>query len=165
MVAGLVAYAIYILAVLIWSASRTTGLRHVAISIDMLNRWTAICQNLIIIDLRVKAIQDSRHQGIPDALNASIVELPSLLQWIPPQTTLVFCCQSETQHFDARIEELLSRAEINAIYLLVFPICAPETEARTPGSGDDWSGNDALFPVELNRRERLESWQQRKYRN
>jgi hypothetical protein len=163
--AGLIIYAIYILAVLIWSVLRTTSLRYVAISIDMLNRWAANCQNLIIIDLRAKLIRQSHRQGIPDALNVSIVELPSLLQWVPPQTTLIFCCQYEIQHFDTRIEELLSHAEINAVYLLVFPICAPDAEVRIPGSGDERSGNDALFPVDHNGRKHLEPWQQHEYKN
>jgi hypothetical protein len=151
MKAGLIVYAIYILAVLIWCASRMTKLRYVKISSDLLNRWAISCQSLIVIDLRTKTMRQSHHEAAPGALNVSMIELPSLLRWIPPLTAVVFCCEGEIHGFDAEIEALLFRAEINAVYLLVFPMCAPVPKVPLT-SGGELGSKSTLFPIEQTRR-------------
>jgi hypothetical protein len=64
---GIVIYFATLL-VLIWCASRRPRLHYFMISIDLLNRWTVNCQNLIVIDLRAKTIQQSYHETIPGAV-------------------------------------------------------------------------------------------------
>jgi hypothetical protein len=160
---GLIIYAIYIVLMLMWCVSRRSRLRYVMISIDQLNRWAVNCHNLIIIDLRAERIRQSYNESISSALTVSMIELPGLLQWIPPQTTLVLCYQGETPRFDAWVDELLSQAEIHAIYLLVFPICAPLREARM--SGDELSDKAVLFPVEQTGPRYLEPGRQRECKN
>lgn len=133
------------------------------ISIDLLNKWTANRQNLIIIDVRARGVRRPPHETIPEALNVPASELPSLLRWLPPQTILVFCCQGEIHRFDGQLEKLLSQAEINTIYLLVFPMCASIPKVRM--SGGELSGKATVFPLGQTGRECLQPWRQYECKN
>jgi hypothetical protein len=132
MEAALIIYAIYVLATLIWCASRMMSLRYVPISADTLSQWSASRENLIVIHLHSKSMRRLDHETAPGMLDISPIELASLLRWIPPQSSLVFCGQPQMVRFDANIEELLFRAKINPVYFLVGPTSVPLGKLRVP---------------------------------
>jgi hypothetical protein len=132
MEAALIIYAIYVLATLVWCASRIMSLRYVPISADTLNQWSASRENLIVIRLHSKSMRRVDRETVPGMLDVSPLELPGLLRWIPPQSSLVFCGQPQIVRFDANIEELLFRAKINPVYFLVRPASVPLTKLRIP---------------------------------
>jgi hypothetical protein len=99
----------------IW-CSLQTNLAYVAISDDLLQKWEVDRQNLIVISLVPEAIGQTHRD--PDWLEASIDELPHLLRWIPPESTVVFCQAMHISQFDSEIEKILSRAAIDTVYLL-----------------------------------------------
>jgi hypothetical protein len=132
MEAALIIYAIYVLATLIWCASRIMSLRYVPISADTLSQWSTKRENLIVIHLRAKSTRRFNRETLPGVLEVSPVELPGLLRWIPPQSSLVFCGPPRIQRFDSNVEELLFRAKINPVYFLVGSPGVPLAELRMP---------------------------------
>lgn len=132
MEAALIIYAVYVLATLFWCASRMLSLRYVPISADTLYQWSASRENLIVIHLRATSTRTVDAETIPGVLEVSTVELPSLLRWIPPQSSLVFCGQPKIQRFDSNIEEMLFRAKINPVYFLIRSAGVSPAELRIP---------------------------------
>jgi hypothetical protein len=134
MQAALIVIGVYILTMLIWSATQMVSLRYEAISFETLNRWTTSCENLMVIHLQSKPSPRADNETVPSILDVSTVELPNLLKWMPPHSTLVFYCPGNFQRFDAKIEELLFRAEINPVYLLTLPIHEPISSTGVSGN-------------------------------
>lgn len=134
MEAALIVIGVYVLTMLIWSATQMGSLRYQAISFDQLNRWMISCDNLMVIHLQAKPEPRADNETIASILDVSTIELPSLLRWMPPHTTLVFYCPGQFQRFDARIEELLFRAEINPVYFLSLPIREPVSSIGVSGN-------------------------------
>lgn len=129
---ALLIYAIYVLAMLFWCASRMLSLRYVSISTETLNQWSASRNNLIVIHLRTKTIPSPEAEIVPGVLEVSAAELPSLLRWIPPQSSLVFCGPRKMLRFDSKIEELLFRAKINPVYFVARPVDPSRAKPRIP---------------------------------
>jgi hypothetical protein len=113
---AIICYSVCASVFMIW-CSLQTNLAYVVISDTLLNRWKIERQNLIVIDLFPEATGWVRG-GAPDSLQVSEHALASLLQWIPPPTTVVFCHRIHIDHFDGKIEETLFRAAIDTVYLL-----------------------------------------------
>lgn len=132
MEAALIIYAVYVLAMLFWCASRLMSLRYVSISADTLNQWSASRENLIVIHLRAKSTRCRKSETIPGVLEVSACELAGLLRWIPPQSSLVFCGQPRIERFDPHIEELLFRAKINPVYFLTGSAGVSHAELGIP---------------------------------
>jgi hypothetical protein len=110
------AYLVCASVFLIWCSVRT-NLAYIVISEAELSQWRIERQNLVIIDLSPKAMA-WLHGSVPNSLDVSERELASLLQWLPPQSTLVFCHRVHINHFDQQIEETLFRAAIDTVYVL-----------------------------------------------
>ena len=119
---GLIIFGIYALVVLIWCLSRAANPHYVLISTDQLNNWRVNCKNLIVIDLGCGSTSEPGQEVVPGALSTSCTQLPGLLQWIPPLTTLVICCRERIHGFDGHIEALLLQANITAVYWVVLPV-------------------------------------------
>lgn len=132
MEAALIIYAVYVLATLFWCASRMFSLRYVPITAETLHEWSTSRENLIVIHLSAKSSYRADPKTIPGVLEVSTLELPTLLRWIPPESSLVFCGQPEIQRFDSNIEEMLFRAKINPVYFLIRPSGVPRTQLRIP---------------------------------
>jgi hypothetical protein len=131
---ALILIGVYVLAMLVWSATQIGSLRYEALSFETLNRWMSSCDNLMVIHLQTKPAPRADNETIPSILDVSTVELPNLLRWMPPHTTLVFCCPGEFRRFDANIEELLFRAEINPVYVLSLPVHEPVSSIGVSGN-------------------------------
>lgn len=131
---ALIVTGVYVLTMLMWSATQVSSLRYEEISFEKLDRWMTSRENLLVIHLQSKPEPRADNEAIPSILDVSRVELPNLLRWMPPHTTLVFCCAGQFPRFDAKIEELLFRAEISPIYFLPLPIREPVPSAGITGS-------------------------------
>jgi len=138
---GLIVYAIYVAVVVIWSAvsgtSRTATLSYATISVEQLKEWDSIGKNPIVIDLTSTASK-RRCETPTGTLSVSRAELHDILKWIPPLTTLVFCCHGESRRFHANIEHQLLRAQICIVYWVLLPadVSIP-VKALVGGDPDD----------------------------
>jgi hypothetical protein len=108
-------YVIFATAALIWcSIPRTKpSVNYVRISQTMLNclrKWNG---DLVVVELR--SIGKRMAQG---ALNVPADQLPLLLRWIPPRTTLVLCGASESTVGRRDIALTLLRLDIEVVYVL-----------------------------------------------
>jgi hypothetical protein len=132
---ALMVYTIYASAVLIWSTSRghnnNNGVRaacnhpsskseidYVAIPGFLLRDWIERSGNLVIFDLSADRQRSADDERFPEMLVTSISDLPNLLKWLPPASTVVFSCGDDIERFDTQIEDALLRLGIEAVYLL-----------------------------------------------
>jgi hypothetical protein len=100
----------------IW-CSLQTNIAYVPISNELLQKWKIERSNLIVISLLPKPISRSRRTTY-DPLEVSVPQLPGLLRWIPPQSTVVFSHAVPLNRFEREVEEVLLRAAIDTVYLL-----------------------------------------------
>ncbi|HYW38469.1 MAG TPA: hypothetical protein VE957_10175 [Terriglobales bacterium] len=128
----LIFYAICASALLIWSTSRRNyDLRHrcappasksridyVAIPSFSLRGWIACNPNLVVFDLHSKNARSAGQESFPGMLTVSMNDLPNLLKWLPPESTVVFSCGDDLERFNAEIEGTLLQVGIKAIYFL-----------------------------------------------
>jgi hypothetical protein len=89
---ALTLYVIFAIAILIWcSIPRTRpSVNYVTISRTMLSCLRQWNDDLVVVEVR--SARRSVSQG---ALNVPADQLPLLLRWIPPRTTLVLCGATE----------------------------------------------------------------------
>jgi hypothetical protein len=113
-------YVIYAAVVLIWSSLNHSdvGLRHLVISAALLKEGLVLGSNPIVIELRPVQLGLQPVTSISDALVVSRPEFSSLVHWIPPGATLVFCERGEGCHLDSRVEQALLELGISAVYRL-----------------------------------------------
>jgi hypothetical protein len=69
-------------------------------------------------DLVVVEVRGARRYVIQDALNVSPDQLPLLLRWIPPRTTIVLCGASEVLRCRSEVAMTLLRVGIEVVYIL-----------------------------------------------
>ena len=112
---ALTLYFIFAAAVLIWcSIPRTKpSVNYVRISRTMLNCLRQWNDGLVVV--RVGGAVKRVAQG---ALNVPADQLPLLLRWIPPRTTLVLCGASELTLGRRDIAMTLLRLDIEVVYVL-----------------------------------------------
>jgi hypothetical protein len=116
MATAVILCSVCISAFMIW-CSLQTNLTYVVISERLLHKWEIERENLIVIHVLPRATKWA-HGRVPDSLQASEHELAGLLRWIPPDSTVVFCPETDVGRFGREIEETLFRAAIDIVYLL-----------------------------------------------
>ena len=112
---ALTLYVIFATAALIWcSIPRTKpSVNYVRISRTMLNCLRKWNDDLVVVQVRSTGKQVA--QG---ALNVPADQLPLLLRWIPPRTTLALCGASELTLCRRDIAMSLLRIDIDVVYVL-----------------------------------------------
>jgi len=137
----LIFYAICASALLIWSISRRNyDLRHrcthpasrsridyVAIPSFSLREWIACSPNLVVFDLHSNSERNAGQENFPGMLTVSMNDLPNLLKWLPPESTVVLSCGDDIERFNAKIESTLLQLGIKAIYFLNKDVNFPLT--------------------------------------
>jgi hypothetical protein len=144
----LILYAICASALVIWSTlSRNDSLRqrcshpasksrisYVAVTTFFLHEWAKCYPDLVIFDLCTDSERNARHENIPWSLTVSKADLPNLLKWLPPKSTVVLSCGDGIKHLDTQTEGALLQLGIEAIYLLDrgvnFPLTVTSDERR-----------------------------------
>jgi hypothetical protein len=134
---ALMVYTIYASAVLIWSTSRgrnnndnndvraacthpssKSQIDYVSIPSFLLRDWIERTENLLVFDLSADSQRYANDERFPEMLVTSMSDLPNLLKWLPPESTVVFSCGDDIERFDTQIEDALLRLGIEAVYLL-----------------------------------------------
>jgi hypothetical protein len=112
---ALTLYTIFATVVVIWcSIPRTRpSVNYVTISRTMLNCLRQWNDDLVVVEVR-----GARRCVIQDALNVSPDQLPLLLRWIPPRTTIVLCGASEVLRCRSEVAMTLLRVGIEVVYVL-----------------------------------------------
>ena len=100
---------------LIWcSIPRTKpSVSYVRISPTMLNCLRQWNDDLVVVEVR-----SAGKRVVQGALNVAVDQLPLLLRWIPPRTTLVLCGASELTLCRHDIAMTLLRLDIEVVYVL-----------------------------------------------
>jgi hypothetical protein len=112
---ALTLYLIFATVALIWcSIPRTKpSINYVRISQAMLNCLRQWNDDLVVVEVR-----NTGKRLIQGALNVPADQLPLLLRWIPPQTTLVLCGPSEVVLWRLDIASTLLRLGIEVVFVL-----------------------------------------------
>ncbi|MGA7929202.1 MAG: hypothetical protein WCA20_24785 [Candidatus Sulfotelmatobacter sp.] len=74
--------------------------------------------NLVIFDVHADRGASGWSELISYWLRISAVDLPRVLKWLPPASTVVFCCRHAAEQLDTRIKTILSRLGIETVYFL-----------------------------------------------
>jgi hypothetical protein len=75
-------------------------------------------QNLMIFDLHADRGASGWSELISYWLSLSAVDLPRVLKWLPPASTIVFCCRHAAEQLDTRIKTILLQLGIGTVYFL-----------------------------------------------
>jgi len=112
---ALTLYVIFATAALIWcSIPRTKpSVNYVRISRTMLNCLRKLNDDLVVVQVR-----STGKRAAQGALNVPADQLPLLLRWIPPRTTLVLCGASELTLCRRDVAMTLLRLDIEVVYVL-----------------------------------------------
>ena len=111
----LTVYVIFAIAVVIWCSipRPRPSVNYVTISRTMLSCLRRQNDDLVVVEVR--SARRSVSQG---ALNVPADQLPLLLRWIPPRTTLVLCGASDVLRCRGEIALALLRVGIEVVYVL-----------------------------------------------
>jgi hypothetical protein len=137
---ALFGYILYACCVIIWCSLHKTAVEHVAISPGLLRRWSCGCSDLLVFEVhpdgeeqpQAAADRDrspTAHDGaLPasggglatrdDVLQATPSSLKNLLQWIPPDSTVVLCNCGLSSRSVRMIEQRLVLQNLSRVYWL-----------------------------------------------
>src|SRR5579862_3714272 len=121
-----VLYAIGASAVLVWSTllekgrvfgpqMPRRGIEYFAIPGYTFFEFAEQHPNLVIFDVHAEGSASGGSEFISYWLPISAVDLPGVLKWLPPASTVVFCCKDATEHLDNRTKTILSQLGIGIV--------------------------------------------------
>jgi hypothetical protein len=125
----LVFYSICASTVLVWSTLLHEGYRlssqisrkwidYVAIPDHFLFEWLEQCPGIVIFDVHAGRGDRGWRQFVSHWLTISAIDLPTVLKWLPPASTVVFCCKDATEQIDTRTKTILLELGIGTVYFL-----------------------------------------------
>ncbi len=135
----LILYAVCASALLICSTSRRDAnlhkscgcaqraINYVAIPGFVLHELAERHPDLVIFEMCTDGERNARRMVNPGALTVAEDELPHLLKWLPPRSTVVFSYGGGIRRFDAHIEATLLLLGIEVIYVLDDGVSFPLT--------------------------------------
>jgi hypothetical protein len=94
------------------------GIEYVVIPSFSFHEWAHCHPNLVIFDLVADYERNAWHESIPDPLQVSLGDLPGLLKWLPPESTVVVSGGGVMERLDENSESALFRLGIDVIFLL-----------------------------------------------
>jgi hypothetical protein len=129
---ALFGYILYACGVMIWCSLHKAAVEHVAISPGLLRRWSHGCSDLLVFELHpdgeeqleapacdnVPAVHDDVLAAGDDVLQATPSSLKNLLQWIPPDSTVVLCNCGLSSRSVRMIEQRLVLQNLSRVYWL-----------------------------------------------
>ena len=116
-------------AVLVWSTlldegrilspqKSRDGFEYVAIPNQSFLELMQQHSNLVIFDVHADRRASGWSELIFYRLPISAVDLPRVLKWLPPASTVVFCCRRVAERLDTRIKTILWQLGIETVYFL-----------------------------------------------
>jgi hypothetical protein len=147
-IAGLIVYVILATVLVIWSRLPTRARLHtstylkkridyVVIPSFLLSEWVACYPDLLIFELRTDDKTEAQDESVPGSLPVASGELPHLLKWLPPHSTVVFADGNGRRRLAAEVEETLLQVGIDTVYLLDRMSKFPEAVTWNQVSGSD----------------------------
>ena len=100
---------------------------YVVIPSFLLLEWANCNPNLVIFDLQAHGERNAKLESISGSLRVCPGEIPGLLKWLPPKSTVVLSDGSVIERFDPQSESILLRLGIDVIYFLDRSIAFPLT--------------------------------------
>jgi hypothetical protein len=92
----------------------------------------------VIFDIHADRGVSGQSEFISYWLPISVVDLPGVLKWLPPASSVAFCCKDAAEQLDSRIKTILLQLGIRIVYFLddssvvqADRSCAPDVSART----------------------------------
>lgn len=127
MLVVLVLYSIWASVVLVWSTlldegrmlnpqMSRDGFEYVGIPDHSFLELMEQHPNLVIFDVHADRGASGWSELISYWLPISVVDLPRVLKWLPPQSAVVFCCRHATEQLDTRIKTILLQLGIGTVY-------------------------------------------------
>jgi hypothetical protein len=125
----LVFYSIWASTVLVWSTlldegrmfnpqMSRDGFEYVAIPDQSFLELMQQHSNLVIFDVHADRGASGWSELISYWLPISAVDLPRVLKWLPPASTVVFCCRRVAERLGTRIKTILLQLGIGTVYFL-----------------------------------------------
>ena len=125
----LVFYSICASTVLVWStlSHKEYGLSpqksrkwidYVAIPDHLLFEWLELWPGIMIFDVHAGRGYREWSQFVSHWLPISAIDVPTVLRWLPPASTVVFCCKDATEQIDTRTKTILLELGIETVYFL-----------------------------------------------
>lgn len=115
---ALVCYFLYASIILIWCSLSGDWVDYFVISPDQLEQWSATRSDLIVFEMR----PDCKGQPsiFPEGglLAATPSSLKRLVDWIPPDSTLVFCNRGISSRSVQNVQQFLMLHRLSRIYWL-----------------------------------------------
>jgi hypothetical protein len=130
---ALFGYILYACCVIIWCSSHKAAGEHVAISPGLLRRWSHGCSDLLVFELHPDGEEQAQASADGDnslaasddvlptrdeVLQATPSSLKNLLQWIPPDSTVVLCNRGLSSRSVQMIEQRLLLQNLSRVYWL-----------------------------------------------
>jgi hypothetical protein len=113
-------YCACVILVLIWCSADANRLRleYRPVSVEIVNRWAAASREPLFFELHTGAEREVLQS---DMLSVTFTQFESMVEWIPPDSVLVFRSECEIQHFDSFVEKKLLSMGIAAVYWMRDP--------------------------------------------
>ncbi len=115
---GLVAYVLYASFILIWCSLSEDWAEMIFISPGVVQQWLVSRSDIIVFSLRPEGGLQPPAEARPDFLSVTPSSLQSLMDWIPPDSTLILCNHGVSSRSALRIQQGLLLRQIPHIYWL-----------------------------------------------
>jgi len=115
---ALIGYVLYASFILIWCSLSGPSLEHFVISPALLEQWSLGRSDMIVFELHPDGECQPPMATGTDILTATPSSLKGLLDWIPPESTLVLCNHGLSSRSVQVIEQRLVLQNLSRVYWL-----------------------------------------------
>ena len=115
---ALVCYFLYATIILIWCSASGDWVEYFVISPDQLEQWCATRSDLIVFEMHPDCKGQPPILADRDFLPATPSSLKGLVDWIPPDSTLVFCNRGISSRSVQNVQQFLFLHHLSRIYWL-----------------------------------------------
>jgi hypothetical protein len=114
---GLFVYVLYATSILIWSSLQQDWAEMRVISLGLLRRWLLSRSDLIVFELHPEGTSPPAHPG-DRFLAVTPSSLTALMDWIPLDSTLVFCNRGVSSRTMQQVQKQLAVRGASRIFWL-----------------------------------------------
>jgi hypothetical protein len=115
---ALLCYVLYALIILIWCSLRGSSDDYCLISPDLLEQWCSTRSDLIVFEMHPDSRDRSPEPAGANMLATTPSRLRSIVDWIPPGSTLVFCNRGISSRSAQKMHQFLIVHNFSHIYWL-----------------------------------------------
>jgi len=115
---GLIAYVLYASSILIWCSVQDDCVNVNLVSTGLLQQWLGSRSDLIVFELQPERRSGPADHTSEDFLTVTPSELAAMMDWIPPDSTLVFCNRGVSSRAVSQIQKLLALRNVSRVFWL-----------------------------------------------